>query len=139
MFPELRRVTLRVQHDGRSFTVEVAADGEGLVSRAGAALLAQVPDKVGLTNALSLRLAGVKQRRRGHDRGRVIRDLAVMLAAGGECVSDLGAVLDQEALFGVCFTYRTIRANAYLPVGGLRPETITRFPRHARREGAAEA
>jgi Transposase DDE domain group 1 len=30
----------------------------------------------------------------------VIRDLAVMLADGGECVSDLGAVRDQEALFG---------------------------------------
>ena len=46
------------------------------------------------------RLAGVKQRRRGHDLGRVIRDLAVMLADGGECVADLGAVRDQQALFG---------------------------------------
>jgi hypothetical protein len=101
LFPELRRITLRVQHDGRNFTVEVAADGEGLVSHAGAALLAQVAEKLGLTNALSLRLAGLKQRRRGHDPGWVIRDLAVMLAAGGECVSDLGTVRDQEALFGV--------------------------------------
>jgi hypothetical protein len=47
-----------------------------------------------------LRLAGLKQRRRGHHPGRVIRDLAVMLADGGECVSDLGGVRDQEALFG---------------------------------------
>jgi hypothetical protein len=30
----------------------------------------------------------------------VIRDLAVMLADGGECVSDLSAVRDQETLFG---------------------------------------
>jgi hypothetical protein len=30
----------------------------------------------------------------------VIRDLAVMLADGGECVSDLGAVRDQQSLFG---------------------------------------
>ena len=30
----------------------------------------------------------------------MIRDLAVMLADGGECVSDLGAVREQEALFG---------------------------------------
>jgi Transposase DDE domain group 1 len=93
-------VTLRVMRGERSFTVEVAADGEGLVSRAGAALLAQVADKVGLTRVLSLRLAGVKQRRRGHDPGRVIRDLAVMLADGGECVADLGVVRDQQALFG---------------------------------------
>jgi hypothetical protein len=59
-----------------------------------------VGDKLGLTRALSLRLAVLKQRRRGHDPGGVIRDLAVMLADGGECVSDLGAVRDQEALFG---------------------------------------
>ena len=30
----------------------------------------------------------------------MIRDLVVMLADGGECVSDLGAVRDQQALFG---------------------------------------
>ena len=71
-----------------------------MVSHAGSALLAQVADKLGLTKRLSLRLAAIKQRRRGHDPGRVIRDLAVMLADGGECVSDLGAVRDQEALFG---------------------------------------
>src|SRR5919197_283353 len=78
--------------DGRQVTVEVTADGAGLVSRAGTALLARVADKVGLTRALSLRLAALKRRRRGHDPGRVIRDLAVMLADGGESVSDLGAV-----------------------------------------------
>ena len=86
--------------DGRRVTVEVSADGAGLVSHAGSALLAQAADKLGLTRALSLRLAGLKQRRRGHDPGRVIRDLAVMLADGGECVSDLGTVREQEALFG---------------------------------------
>ncbi len=86
--------------DGRPVTVEVTSDGAGLVSHAGSALLAQIADKVGLTGALSLRLAGLKQRRRGHDPGRVIRDLAVMLADGGECVSDLGGQRDQEALFG---------------------------------------
>jgi hypothetical protein len=91
---------LKVMRDGRPVTVEVTADGAGLVSHAGSALIAQVADKVGLTRALSLRLAVLKQRRRGHDPGRVIRDLAVMLADGGECVSDLGAVHEQTALFG---------------------------------------
>jgi hypothetical protein len=86
---------LKVLRDGRPITVEVSADGAGLVSHAGSVLLAQVADKLGLTRALSLRLAALKQRRRGHDPGRVIRDLAVMLADGGECVSDLGAVRDQ--------------------------------------------
>jgi hypothetical protein len=91
---------LKVMRDGRPVTVDVAADGAGLVSHAGSALLAQVADKLGLTRMLSVRLAALKQRRRGHDPGRVIRDLAVMLADGGECVSDLGAVRDQQALFG---------------------------------------
>jgi hypothetical protein len=91
---------LKVMRDGRSVTVEVTADGAGLVSHAGTALLARVADKLGLTGALSRGLGSIKQRRRGHDPGRVIRDLAVMLADGGECVSDLGAVRDQQALFG---------------------------------------
>jgi hypothetical protein len=91
---------LKVMRDGRPVTVDVTADGAGLVSHAGSALIAQVGDRLGLTRALSLRLAVLKQRRRGHDPGRVIRDLAVVLADGGECVSDLGAVRDQEALFG---------------------------------------
>jgi Transposase DDE domain group 1 len=92
---------LKVMRDGRPVTVEVTSDGAGLVSHAGTALVAQVAEKVGLTNALSLRLAQVKQRRRGHDPGRVIRDLAVMLVDGGECVCDLGAVREQDAIFGV--------------------------------------
>ena len=91
---------MRVMRDGRPVTVEVSADGAGLVSHAGTAVVAQVADKVGLTQALSVRLAAIKQRRRGHAPGRVIRDLAVMVADGGECVSDLGAVREQEVLFG---------------------------------------
>ena len=97
---ELGGFTLKVMRDGRVVTVEVTADGAGLVSHAGSALLGQVAGKVGLTRALSTRLAPIKRRRRGHDPGRVIVDLAVMLADGGECVSDLGAVREQEALFG---------------------------------------
>jgi hypothetical protein len=91
---------LKVMRDGRFVTVEVTSDGAGLVSHAGSALLAQVADRVRLTSALSTGLAVVKQRRRGHDPGRVIRDLAVMLADGGECVADLGGLREQQALFG---------------------------------------
>jgi Transposase DDE domain group 1 len=91
---------LRVTRGGRSFTVDVAPDGAGLVSHAGAALLAEVADRVGLTRGLSRALVGVVERRRRHDPGRVIRDLAVMLADGGDCLSDLRAVRDQQPLFG---------------------------------------
>jgi hypothetical protein len=76
------------------------ADGEGLVSHAGSALLAQVADKTGLTRALGFAVGEPGLRAGSHDRGWVIRDLAVMLADGGDCLADLRAVSDQAALFG---------------------------------------
>ena len=91
---------MRVQRDRRSFTVDVVADGDGLVSHAGAALLAEAADRLGLTVALSRALAPMRERRRRHDPGRVVRDLAVMLADGGDCLSDLRAVREQRSLFG---------------------------------------
>jgi hypothetical protein len=91
---------LKVQRDGRSFTVDVRADGDGLVSHAGAGLLAEVADRTGLTAALSRALSGLRERRSRHDPGRVVRDLAVMLADGGDCLADLRALRDQQPLFG---------------------------------------
>jgi hypothetical protein len=112
---------LRVQRDGRSFTVDVSADGEGLVSHAGAALLARVADKTGLTRALSAQLSGLRERRGGHDPGRVVRDVAVMLADGGDCLADLRAVRDQASLFGAVASdstaFRVIDAIASDPDG----------------------
>jgi hypothetical protein len=71
-----------------------------LVSHAGAALVAEAADRLGLTAALSRRLAPMRERRSRHDPGRVVRDLAVMLADGGDCLADLRAVRDQQSLFG---------------------------------------
>jgi Transposase DDE domain group 1 len=91
---------LSVQRDGRRFTVDVVPDGDGLVSHAGAGLLAEAADRLWLTGALSRALAPMRERRGRHDPGRVVRDLAVMLAGGGDCRADLRAVRDQERLFG---------------------------------------
>jgi hypothetical protein len=91
---------LKVTRAGRQINVVVASDGAGLVSHVGSALLAQVAEKTGLTRALSRELSGLQLRAGSHDRGRVIRDLAVMLADGGDCLTDLGAVRDQAPLFG---------------------------------------
>jgi Transposase DDE domain group 1 len=96
----LGRITLKVQRDGRRFTVDVASDGDGLVSHAGAALLAEAADRLGLTDALSRALAPMRERRGRHDPGRVVCDLAVMVADGGDCLADLRAVRDQQVLFG---------------------------------------
>src|SRR5687767_5361628 len=48
----------------------------------------------------SSELAGTRQRRGGHDPGRVVGDLAVMLADGGDALCDLRTLRDQRALFG---------------------------------------
>jgi hypothetical protein len=96
----LGRITLRVQRDGRSFTVDVVPDGAGLVSHAGAALLAEAADRLGLTDALSRGLAAMRERRGRHDPGRIVRDLAVMVADGGDCLADLRAIREQQPLFG---------------------------------------
>jgi Transposase DDE domain group 1 len=89
-----------VQRDGLVEKLVVRADGKGQVGHAGSALLAGVADRVGLTRALSAAMAPTRQRRSAHDPGVVLRDLAVMLADGGECLADLGAQRDQPDLFG---------------------------------------
>jgi hypothetical protein len=91
---------LRVHRDGSDFKVVASPDGDGLVSHSGSAVLVGVAEKTGLTRALSRELAELKVRRSGHDLGRVVRDLAVMLADGGDCLTDVGALGDQAALFG---------------------------------------
>lgn len=81
-------------------TVDVTADGNGLSSRAGTVLLALVADRVGLTGGLCDALESTRERRGGHEPGRVFCDLSVMLADGGRCVSDLAALAGQASLFG---------------------------------------
>lgn len=81
-------------------TVEVRADGEGLVSHAGASLLSELAERTGLTASLSVAMSPTRERRSAHDPGVVLRDLAVSIADGGDCVSDLGVLRGQEALFG---------------------------------------
>jgi hypothetical protein len=80
--------------------ISVTGDGRGVVGHAGARLLADLADATGLTSAFSLALARLRQRRGGHDPGRIAVDLAVTLADGGEAIADLAVLRDQSALFG---------------------------------------
>ena len=108
-------------------TVDVRADGTGLSSRAGTALLALVAQRLGLTDGLGAALAGTRERRSGHDPGRVLCDLAVMAADGGRCVSDLAALAGQPSLFGSVASVSTAR-RVLLSIG----ETEIDLIRHAR-------
>jgi len=78
----------------------VTGGGRGIVNHAGTRLLTDVADQCGLTAGLSAAMASTKQRRRGHDRGRVLVDVSVMLAGGGTSISDLAVLRDQPDLFG---------------------------------------
>jgi len=91
---------LRVQATKPRVGFEVTADGEGLVGHAGAALLVGLADRLGLPGELD-RWAGQDQPGRArHPAGKVVADLAVTLADGGDCLSDLAALRDQPELFG---------------------------------------
>jgi hypothetical protein len=79
-------------------------------------LLAGVARRLGLADGLSAALSGTRERRSGHDPGRVFLDLAVMAADGGRCVSDLVALAGQPALFGDVASVSTAR-RALLSIG----------------------
>ncbi|MGV1050475.1 MAG: IS1380 family transposase [Solirubrobacterales bacterium] len=99
-FTTTQEDTRKVKTQTTRQTVEVRADGEGLISHAGAFLLVELADRLGLTAALSEAMAPSRERRSAHDPGVVLRDLAVAIADGGDHVSDLGVLRGQEALFG---------------------------------------
>lgn len=80
--------------------LKVTADGQGVASHTGSRLLAEMADAVGLGDALSEAMEPMCRRRRRHDPGRVLVDVAVMLADGGDCLSDLDTLRHQPKLFG---------------------------------------
>jgi hypothetical protein len=88
--------------------ITVNADGRGVVGHAGTRLLADVADVTGLTGGFGDALAGLRQRRAGHDPGRVAVDLAVMIADGGEAIADLAVLRDQADLFGAVASDPTV-------------------------------
>ena len=79
--------------------LRVTADGTGIVSHAGVALLRALSDNIGLTAGLSRALAS--RRLLVHDRGRVLADLACAIADGAEVISDFRVIGDQQDLFGL--------------------------------------
>ena len=78
----------------------MSADGTGVVSHAGSRLLADLAERSSLTGQLSEALGPLRRPRAVHDPGRVLTDLAVSIADGGECISDIAVLGDQSALFG---------------------------------------
>jgi hypothetical protein len=80
--------------------VRVDAAGAGVVSQAGAAVLAETARRVGLDRALSAALAPWRKPGAVHDPGKVACDLAIALAAGGDCLADIALLRAEPAVFG---------------------------------------
>ena len=78
----------------------ITCDGTGVVSHAGTVLLAELADRIGLTAALSEATDTLRERRAGHDPGRVLIDVAVAIADGAVTISDVQALADQQGLHG---------------------------------------
>jgi hypothetical protein len=89
-----------VQNTARRPKITVSADGKGLVSQAGTLLLAEAARVTGLGQGLAGGLARWRAPRAVHDPGKIIADLAVALALGGDCLADVAVLRAQPELCG---------------------------------------
>jgi hypothetical protein len=89
-----------VNNTARHPKITVSADGQGLVSQAGSLLLAEAVRVTGLGEALTAGLARWRAPRAVHDPGKIIADLVMVLALGGDCLADIGVLRAQPELAG---------------------------------------
>jgi hypothetical protein len=79
-----------------------------LVSSSGASLLVEAARASGLDRGLSGALRPWRRRRAEHDPGKIVLDLAVAIALGGDCLADLAVVRSQPDLFGAVASDPTV-------------------------------
>ena len=89
-----------MQNTARRPKITVSADGKGLVSQAGTLLLAEAARVTGLGPGLSAGLARWRAPRAVHDPGKIIADLVMTLALGGDCLADIAVLRSQPELAG---------------------------------------
>jgi hypothetical protein len=113
--------------------VKVIGDGKGVAGHAGALLVAELADRVGLTEGLSVAMAHTRQRRSAHDPGVVLAHLAVSLADGGDCLADIAVLRNQPDLFGAVASDPTVwRVIDSIHADGLRNIATARAAARAR-------
>jgi hypothetical protein len=80
----------------------LAVDGQGkkVVSGAGGVLLTRTAATVGLDAALSAALSPWRRPTARHDPGKVLLDLAISLAIGGDCLADVAQLRAHPQVFG---------------------------------------
>ncbi|CCK24561.1 ISMsm3, transposase [Streptomyces davaonensis JCM 4913] len=80
--------------------VRVQGDGRQVVSLAGSVLLVETVRKTGLDRALSAVLAPWRKPRAVHDPGKILLDLALAVALGGDCLADIATLRAEPSVFG---------------------------------------
>ena len=88
--------------------VRVDAAGSGVVSRAGGLLLTDAIRASGLDTGLSRALAPWRKPLARHDPAKVITDLAVALALGGDCLADIAVLRGEPGVFGAVASDPTV-------------------------------
>ncbi|MFE3280294.1 IS1380 family transposase [Nocardia sp. NPDC059239] len=81
-------------------SLKVDGDGAGVVSQAGAVALVRTAVAVGLDRALSQALTPWRKSMATHDPGKIMLDLAVTVAVGGDCAADVGMLRSEPGVFG---------------------------------------
>jgi len=95
------RSTLQVsKHSASRPGLRVDGEGVGMVAHAGSVLLLEAVRVVGLDRALSASLGPWRRLGAVHDPGKVVLDLAVSLAAGGDCLADVNVLRAAPKVFG---------------------------------------
>jgi hypothetical protein len=89
-----------VKNKGCRPWLSVLVGGESLVSHAGATLLVETTRRSGLTRALSAGLGRWRRPRARHDPGKIVRDLALAVALGGDAACDIAVLRAQSGVFG---------------------------------------
>jgi hypothetical protein len=83
--------------------LSVIAGGESLMSNAGGVLLTETAQRSGLSGQPSGLLRRWRRPLAVHDPGRVVADLAVAVALGGDAAADVAVLRAQLGVFGpVC-------------------------------------
>ena len=80
--------------------IMVSADGTGIVSQAGGLLLIRTLRATGLDRCLEEALERWRPARAVHSPGKIIADLAVAVALGGDCLADVVMLRSQPELAG---------------------------------------